>query len=451
MNHANPLPCHRALDPECFNQYPRWARQAFAYRLLHVFTPPWLTRRLPKLLRLPLVAPGVVVPPGAYFPPGTVIPPGYTFPVDWFSMDPPPEGIYIPPGYEFPPGWTPEDPLPEGVTIDPAVLFPSDWTPEDPLPDGVTIDPASFFPSGWTPDDPVPDGFTITPGGFFPSGWTPEDPLPDGVTISPLAAFPSGWKPGDPLPGTVAIDPTAAFPSDWDPGDPPPEGVMLPPTLPPEIQETGPTPPEYVYVWEPGQMIRHPLPPIPPVEVAIIGHINDGYITHWADTWGAIRSATTGSARVSWSFDITDGAGVRNMDPGFYMSRSFLYFDLSSLPSGKTVDQVALRIYAVANYDSSVSVQQGTQGTPLEKEDFGAFTLDAFAIDAWSPGWNVFEFDLWGKLYIKSVMGAMALLVLREYPHDYSNVPPAAGPGIYNGLCYAEKWNQRPTLIIVYH
>lgn len=95
-------PCLKALDADCFRARPAWAKQAFAYRIVHLLTPKALTKRLPKGLRRGLLAPGVVMPPGLEMPPGVVVGPGGEIPAAWTPGDPLPPGA-IAPG-ETPPG-----------------------------------------------------------------------------------------------------------------------------------------------------------------------------------------------------------------------------------------------------------------------------------------------------------------------------------------------------------
>lgn len=114
-------PCENGLTEECFEKYPAWAKQALAYKLMHLLCPAAITRRLPKWLHLALIGEGVILPPGYEPPPGTVIPPGYTFPPGWSPGDPlppafgpgPPPGIIVPPGGVIPPTYlNPNDPGP---------------------------------------------------------------------------------------------------------------------------------------------------------------------------------------------------------------------------------------------------------------------------------------------------------------------------------------------------
>lgn len=53
-------PCAKGLTQACFKAHPKWARQAFAYKLMHLLLPKQATARLPKGLRqiFPNLPPG---------------------------------------------------------------------------------------------------------------------------------------------------------------------------------------------------------------------------------------------------------------------------------------------------------------------------------------------------------------------------------------------------------
>ena len=166
-------PCQKRLDANCFRSNPAWARRAFAYRLLHLLTPKQLTRRLPKGLRLALIAPGVDVPPGLVLPDGTLVGPGTTLPSTWDPGDPVPPGIIIIRGTTFPDGWAPEDPPPLGVIIEPGAGFPPDWKPPDPVPEGLY--PAPVLPPPAMATGPTPPTY-VDPGTPGPVHRPPEAP-----------------------------------------------------------------------------------------------------------------------------------------------------------------------------------------------------------------------------------------------------------------------------------
>lgn len=89
-------PCLKRIDADCFRARPAWAKQAFAYRIVHLLTPKQLTKRLPRGLRRALLAPGVMLPPGVEMPPGVVVGPGGEIPAGWIPGDPMPPGAIAP-------------------------------------------------------------------------------------------------------------------------------------------------------------------------------------------------------------------------------------------------------------------------------------------------------------------------------------------------------------------
>ena len=143
-------PCARGLTPECFEKYPTWARQAFAYRLLCTLFPPQITRRLQRLLTTAIVGPGAVIPPDLVTPPGVIMPPGVIWPPEWTPEDPLPPGILPPP---FEPGQEP----PAGVA---PPIYTQPWEP------GPVQTPGNKIPA--RPDPWFYDDFDI----IDPAVWT---------------------------------------------------------------------------------------------------------------------------------------------------------------------------------------------------------------------------------------------------------------------------------------
>ena len=86
-------PCSKGLTPECFKAYPRWARQALAYKVLHAILPKQLSKNLPGRLNKALIGSGTIVPAGLPLEPGMVIPPNFTWPMGWNVGDPLPPGV----------------------------------------------------------------------------------------------------------------------------------------------------------------------------------------------------------------------------------------------------------------------------------------------------------------------------------------------------------------------
>lgn len=109
-------PCIKGLNKGCFKAHPAFARQALAYRLLHLLIAPEFSKFLPKTLRLPLRGKDAIIPLDVELPPGTV----------------------LVPGCEFPPGWDPEEELPECVLSKPLPRVPiTEFGPVGPLYTGA--------------------------------------------------------------------------------------------------------------------------------------------------------------------------------------------------------------------------------------------------------------------------------------------------------------------------
>jgi len=102
-------PCAVSIDQDCFKADPEFAKRAFSYRLLQMFSPTFLSRRLLKLLKMLNLDPGISIPPGIDLPPGTVVYPGTVFPPDWHFGDPLPPGVILPYSIDNPsyPGYSP--------------------------------------------------------------------------------------------------------------------------------------------------------------------------------------------------------------------------------------------------------------------------------------------------------------------------------------------------------
>ena len=196
---ATQLKTKSDLDPNLYRDNPEWFRGAVAYRLLKLMTPKRISSRLPRVLQIPLLPPG----------------------------------LSLPKGYQLP----------------------------DPFPAGLSLPPGTWFPPGWVPGNPLPDGYLIDTSLFFPDGWTYGDPLPPGLILSPGTYLPAGWETGDFLPADYFIDTALYFQDGWSPGDPPPGTSIPDPVYPPWIPQPGDiTPPTYIFPWEPGPPNPNPSP-----------------------------------------------------------------------------------------------------------------------------------------------------------------------------------------------
>jgi hypothetical protein len=122
---------------------------------------------------------------------------------------------------------------------------------------------------------------------------------------------------------------------------------------------------------------------------------------------------------------------ARKFNQNFYAYRSFLYFDLSTLPAGATVTSAIVTVRGYSAATSQVCIQEGTQ-TGIDKSglvigDWNAFAGTPFDIVNWTTSndpRNAFDLNTAGKAYIASMAEGVAKFCLREYDKDYLDVEP---------------------------
>jgi hypothetical protein len=124
---------------------------------------------------------------------------------------------------------------------------------------------------------------------------------------------------------------------------------------------------------------------------------------------------------------------ARFFSSNYYAYRSFLYFDLSTLPAGSTVTSAIVTVRGFTDANSQVSIQEGTQ-TGVDKSDlvifdWNEFTGTPFDVVDWILGSdprNEFDLNTAGKAFIESNAEGVAKFCLREYDSDYLDVAPTS-------------------------
>lgn len=180
-----------------------------------------------------------------------------------------------------------------------------------------------------------------------------------------------------------------------------------------------------------------PPVPTPPLEeeTPLYSGTGDGFVRrHNEATWALARDNPTGDGSTDTS-QYYDNAAVAYLLIGrFYVFRSWLDFDLSSLNPGDTVDSAVLTLTRRGVKQTEICIQQGTQTLPLDNTDFQAFTGAYFSKEAMTSSQVDFTFNAAGRAYLESVLGATAKFCIREYTFDYLDVQPTDqihGAGIY--------------------
>jgi len=316
--------------------------------------------------------------------------------------------------------------------------------------------PGVMFPPGWMP----PPGITFPPGYTFPPGWMPGDPLPSGYGWPPGFAMPTGWQPGDPVPWDLILPEGYELPPGWTWGDPLPEGWTWPPgfVFPPGWE--GGVPPIYVPPWEPGPINTGGggAPAAEPVEVTIVASAGGGVLKSQGNNWA---DAVAGSVWVYIYLDQgseNQGMTAEWSSSKWFVWRSFLYFDLSSIPAGSTVNSVVVGVTGSEENESEVCIQKGTQSSPLVSTDWPGFEGALFGNLTWAVAvgevlnTNIFTLNAAGIAYIESVVNSTAKLCLREYTKDYPNIDPGESAHFWNGIVFTEHPTvaKRPYITINY-
>lgn len=230
-------------------------------------------------------------------------------------------------------------------------------------------------------------------------------------------------------------------------------------TLPPPITLLTTIPPLYSSPWEPGPPKPQGgiIPGAGETLVTATGSTADGRIYSQEATWDAARNNPT--TLVTLTTDIVSNMAMqaRFQIGSYWVGRSFLYFDLSAIPSGRPIVSATVGVVGYLNALTQVSIQEGTQADTLTNADFNAFSGTAFSILTWqkyaAPNFNtnLFELDSAGKTYVRSKFGSTAKFCLREYTKDYLDVEPT-GPGAANGMYYANYFDAdyRPYISIIH-
>ncbi len=177
-----------------------------------------------------------------------------------------------------------------------------------------------------------------------------------------------------------------------------------------------------------------------------------GYI-YTTGTWDQARN--TGGNAIANTVDTEKDDAISSLYIANYrMWRSFLYFDLSTLPVGATIVSAVVDVRGYLDANSQVCIQQGTQtGTDnsgLIAGDWNAFTGIYFSVVDWALTANPrnnFELDAAGMAYVLSVAGSIAKFCLREYASDYSDVEPTDGASS-NGMYFGA--GNTPSITIEY-
>jgi len=121
-----------------------------------------------------------------------------------------------------------------------------------------------------------------------------------------------------------------------------------------------------------------------PFDIVFDSSIDNGHVYYNGTNWTTCRTTGTGTtAYTTGAFECY----VQWSSPKYYIYRTFLRFDLTSIPSGATCLSASLEFNISASYGSShpnfIGVV-GTHGTTLTTADYDAYTVASVLFGTWS-------------------------------------------------------------------
>ena len=168
-----------------------------------------------------------------------------------------------------------------------------------------------------------------------------------------------------------------------------------------------------------------------------------------AAVWSTVHDAVVGSAYDT--SDLVRERAIHARSSVYRIARSFFLFDTSGLPDDCTIVGVTLSIWGYVNSSGQVCLQEATPYATLNNDVYANFTggLVADVDTSWATdAYNVFtlyeaSFDIVSKT-------GNTYLCLREYEHDYLDVPVVADS--MDGVTFAEYsgTTRDPKLVISY-
>ena len=166
---------------------------------------------------------------------------------------------------------------------------------------------------------------------------------------------------------------------------------------------------------------------------------DDGYVSNSGSDWPTVRNAASGNYVASNTNYYNNAHRAYLQATTYYVTRSFFYFDTSSLLDDCTIISATFSLYGYQYSSANVTVQEGTQGTgALTVEDYDAFTGSSFAsVDSWSTsGYNDFTLNSAGLSAINKT--GNTFYCTREKNKDYSGGYPGGGT-MGSGCYYADN------------
>lgn len=192
------------------------------------------------------------------------------------------------------------------------------------------------------------------------------------------------------------------------------------------------------------------------------GYFKTLYNSQLGATWQQAKTAPIATAATDSLFEYidnlyNDGGGERTV-----LSRSFLTFDLSSIPDSAIINDVVLHLFSTRITENPTAVQnivaqKSTHAIPIGINDFHSFSGNAFGIGVPVPADDTdisITFNEEGKKYIQDILGQLAKIIIRDSEYDYGNSDPPLHTHGYMPFITPNVTDvpaERPKLIVSYH
>ena len=272
-----------------------------------------------------------------------------------------------------------------------------------------------------------------------------SDPLiAPGVTVPVDAKFP---------PGTCIV-PGCSFPAGWDPDQDPPECAKSAPLPTLAMQASGGNPSTYLAPGPSGPLpVQAPTPvPAEPVTSDITASTDDGWFDDNDAVWATVLASEDCTNNIRSGKSIPNAVCVYTTTTTYYINRSYLPFDISSIPAGKTIVSAKLLYTTYYYYGGGVSIFEGTYSDPCLCAEFREFGSVLFGSGVSVSGSNEIVINANGLTYLEGAFGGPAKLMLRESDHDVTGSAPGMSEGYRTGMYFAndDTEGNRPKLQITY-
>jgi len=409
MNEDQALPCHRALDAECFKQHPGPARQLFAIKLLRVLFPGQITRRLMKMLGINLIDI-----------------------LDQLEI--------------------PTEDLQAAQDFADQAQADADRLQDDA--DQALADAAEAQAEANRLQD-IADNLQAQADRAAADAKAAADAAArDAQTAADQAQQDADQAIADAAEAQTDANQALADSqsADADAGIVEDQALAIQPT-PDGVEGTGAAPLSYVEPWEPG-------PPSPPPSESPVSHVftafprpADGHIRNGHSTWQLAHDDPNGDEIKSNE----ERSGVCVYSANYYptygmIRRTFLFFDLTLIPTESIIITVALGVHGYLYTSARVCLQLCSTVEPLAMADYSSFLFDAIGSKDWTTSWNTFYFPQAGLDFVKSHLGGIVPFCLREFDHDYLNVVQPGDSYAASGMYFANATDPdiRPRLLVTY-